>query len=134
MMFKNIFLIVIGIILLLLNISIHFDSPGGKSYFMNEMLIKEELSKTKNTRKHEIKYENKHFKLENFNYKGKCSNPFKYKQNNKRDLLFNTLYYNDINQWNKDKEEIKEAIELSHNTILNVTKIVYIYDNVFYLQ
>ena len=72
-------------------------------------------------------YENEWFKLKNFNYDGICSNPFKYKPNNKRDLLFNTVFYDNIEKWKEHKPEIKEAIELSHHTIPNATKILYLY-------
>ena len=74
--------------------------------------------------------ENSRWDLSNFNFSGVCSNPFKYKANNKSDLIFNTIYYNGDNQWKKHKESILEAIELSHQTVPHATKIVYLYGNI----
>ena len=101
-----------------------------RSTSMNMMLIKEELSQSKNINIQHSTFKNNKFDLSHFNYSGICSNPFKYKQNNKRDLIFNSVYYDDVETWKKHKEEIQQAIELSHHTIPHATKILYLYGDI----
>ena len=98
----------------------------------NYLLINEENVNTKNNKKKtpKLSYENELFNLSNFNYEGICSNPFQYKENNKRDLLFNTIFYDDIEKWKKHKKEIREAIEMSKHTIPHATKILYLYGDI----
>ena len=112
--------------------SILFDSLEIYKIIQNSMLINEQFN-NKNNIFHQPfnkNFENQYFNLNNFNYSGVCSNPFKYKPNNKRDLLFNTAFYDDKESWDNHKEEIQLAIEMSHHTIPDATKILYLYGNV----
>ena len=101
---------------------------------LNEMLLKEYFSNCTEETIHDKHvnqiYENERFNLENFNYKDNCNFPFKYKPSNKRDLLFNSIFYRTKKQWKKHKSQIQQAIGLSNKTIGNATKILYLYGKV----
>ncbi|EDR24117.1 hypothetical protein EDI_199070 [Entamoeba dispar SAW760] len=70
------------------------------------------------------KYEDKLFNLYNFNYSGECAVPFKYKPNNKRDLLIYGVYFSDKRKWNKQQQTTLQTLSLNQNGIPNATKIL----------
>ena len=72
---------------------------------------------------------NEYVNLSNFNYEGKCREPFRYKQNNEKDLVFTAIKYHDINLWERDKKFIKMTSDMMKNTIPNAKKVCVIYEN-----
>ena len=72
---------------------------------------------------------NEYVNLSNFNYEGKCREPFRYKQNNEKDLVFTAIKYQDIDLWEKDNKSIKFVSDMMKNTIPNAKKVCVIYDN-----
>ena len=86
-------------------------------YFNKEQINTNHLNKDSNEKKYEELYKNssnysfvqpsyvdEKLNLSNFNFEGKCREPFKYKPNNKRDLLFTGIKYDNTWVWKKDKE------------------------------
>lgn len=74
-------------------------------------------------------YSDKKINLKNFNYKNKCREPFKYKPNNKRDLVFTGMRYTDMKKWKEHKQTIEYTSRLMKNTIPNARKVCVIYDD-----
>ncbi|EDR28211.1 hypothetical protein EDI_169700 [Entamoeba dispar SAW760] len=70
------------------------------------------------------KYEDRFFNLYNFNYSGECSNTFKYKPNNKRDLLIYGAYFSDKRSWIGQRQMTLQTLSLNQNGIPNATKIL----------
>ena len=62
-----------------------------------------------------------------FYYDGECREPFKYKRNNKRDLLFHAYYFKDEEVWNKKKTHMKTTFEINKSGIPNATKVFFTY-------
>ena len=74
-------------------------------------------------------YTDSRLNLNNFNYKGKCREPFKYKRNNKRDLIFTGIKYDNREKWMSHKQSIVFATKLMQNTIPHARKVCVIYDD-----
>ena len=132
-LFIHNFLILITFIfigLIIISLFIYSFLPyiiSSRTTSINYQLINEELSPSKHKFKLNSTFSNEYFNLNNFNYSNVCSNPFKFKQNNEKDLLFNSVFYDNMKTWKKHKKEIKQAIEMSHSTIPFATKILYLY-------
>ena len=66
--------------------------------------------------------------LSNFNFSGKCREPFKYNQNSERDLVFTSIHYRDKAKWEKDKKKIIVAGKIMKNTIPHAKRVCVIYE------
>ena len=62
-----------------------------------------------------------------FNYNGECREPFKYKRNNKRDLVFHSYHFKDEESWNQLKQRFIDAFEINKSGIPNARKIFMTY-------
>ena len=102
-----------------------FIEYNEKDLFKNN----QESFKNKNIQFKQPTYSDNKINLTNFNYTGKCGNVFKYKQNNKRDLIFTAIKYNTNFTWRKHKPYIIESTNLLKNTIPNAKKVCILYDN-----
>ena len=65
--------------------------------------------------------------LNNFNYEGKRREIFKFKPNNKRDLVFSALYYRDKDKWKQHKETTIQTLSINKSGIPNAKKILAVY-------
>ena len=102
--------------------------------FHNYILIKEIISSKEIVENELYKfiqptYSDDRLILTNFNFEGKCREPFKYKRNNERDLIFTGIRYDNKKKWIKHKQSIKFATNLMNNTIPNAKKVCVIYGN-----
>ena len=67
--------------------------------------------------------------LSNFNFSGKCREPFKYRNHSKRDLIFTAIKYDNKKKWKKHKKSIQTSTNIMRNTLPNATKICAIYED-----
>ena len=65
--------------------------------------------------------------LRQFNYNGECQKYFKYKPNNKRDLVAYGLSYHNPSVMKRDMEIIIRSQSINQQTIGNATRIVFFY-------
>ncbi|GAB1220291.1 hypothetical protein ENUP19_0050G0073 [Entamoeba nuttalli] len=70
------------------------------------------------------KYEDRLFKLYNFNYSEECAAPFKYKPNNQRDLLIYGVYFSNKRSWIDQRQMTLQTLSINQNGIPNATKIL----------
>ncbi|EDR22522.1 hypothetical protein EDI_157710 [Entamoeba dispar SAW760] len=80
-----------------------------------EIIMKQKIRST---------YKDKLLDLSHFNYDEECGKPFKYKPNNKRDLLIYGGYFPDKQKWLKQREVIINTLSINQNGIPNATKIL----------
>ena len=66
--------------------------------------------------------------LNNFNFKGKCQEPFKYRPHRERDLIFTAARYNTKGwQWSSHRRDIKQAAKIMAYTMPKVKKVCVVY-------
>ena len=71
-------------------------------------------------------FSNKKFNTTKFNYENECRNIFKYKPNDKRDLIFSSYTFHK-NGWTKTKKMITTTMSITQSGVPNATKILYLY-------
>ena len=74
-------------------------------------------------------YSDENIDLSNFNFNGKCRDPFKCRPNDEHDLIFTGIKYNDNKKWFSHKKLIKISTNLMKNTVPNARKICVVYDD-----
>ena len=133
--FKNyiiIFTLFISVSLIVLN---ELDSSKNKLQFDkdgNEIITNKNYLYTKNVSFIQPIFKHKKLDTTKFNYEGECREPFKYKNNNKRDLLFHAYYFKNEEDWIKQKERLITTFEINKSGIPNVTKVFFIYGNTIF--
>ena len=75
----------------------------------------------------------KHPKLDTtkFNYEGECREPFKYKKNNKRDLIFHSYHFKSKRDWFNIKNDFKTTFDINNSGIPYATKVFITYGNLY---
>ncbi|GAB1218895.1 hypothetical protein ENUP19_0008G0019 [Entamoeba nuttalli] len=64
------------------------------------------------------------FNMTQFNYSGECGKVFKYKANNKRDLLLFASSFDDPQRWSKMKESSQHIMALTDSALPRATKLL----------
>ena len=63
----------------------------------------------------------------NFNYDNECGDVFKYEPNNKRDLIFYSIYYSSEELYDQHKNNVLFAQSINQKSIPNAKRILYLY-------
>ncbi|EKE41780.1 hypothetical protein ENUP19_0205G0031 [Entamoeba nuttalli] len=72
-------------------------------------------------------FKNEVIDISKFLYNGKCQDIFRYKPNNKRDLVFWAMYFKSQDMWIKQRETIVKTMSILKSGIPNVKKVLVLY-------
>ncbi|EDR26496.1 hypothetical protein EDI_116060 [Entamoeba dispar SAW760] len=72
-------------------------------------------------------FKNEAIDTSKFLYDGKCRDIFRYKPNNKRDLVFWAMYFKNQEMWVKQRETIVRTMSILKSGIPNVKKVLVLY-------
>ena len=72
-------------------------------------------------------YKDKKLNIKNFNYDNECGDVFKYEPNNKRDLIFYSMYYRSKYDYQRHKPDVILTQSINQKSIPNAKRILYLY-------
>ncbi|ELP94537.1 hypothetical protein EIN_116480 [Entamoeba invadens IP1] len=104
--------------------SIHkFSVTNNSNVIINHIIENKNNDKHGETHK-EVTYTDTYLNVSNFNYTGKCSEVFKYKKNNPRDLFLTAIYFKNPNVWFTIKDRAVRCLKVAQSGIPKATRKV----------